>query len=88
MKIIEAKQQLKEIISKLDEFDDNDECFLEINDNCGGSYIDEFKNFVIQKGSDNIIYINNPMHINSIRQLNNILHINNIHINNIHIDNL
>lgn len=59
MKISDVKQQFKNLISQLDTFDDNDECMLELDDNCGGSYIDDLNSFAIQKGIDNIVYINN-----------------------------
>lgn len=59
MKVIETKQQLRNLISQLDMFDDNDECMLELDDNCGGSYTDDFNSFSIQKGKDNVIWVDN-----------------------------
>lgn len=55
----EVKDALKAALAKLEEFDENSSCVIEIKDNCGKYYNEDINSFTFNGVFDGTVYINN-----------------------------
>lgn len=50
--IKDLKDRLNVLLCRLNDFEDTDEVIIELDDNCGGSYVSDINDFSIDKSSD------------------------------------
>ena len=50
--VIDLKDRLNVLLCRLNEFEDTEEVIIELDDNCGGSYISDINDFSVDKSSD------------------------------------
>ena len=55
----DVKDALKAALKKLEAFDENNTCIIDIDDNCGGSYECDINDFTMSVGRDGNVYISN-----------------------------
>ena len=54
MTVKDAKLELKKLLNKLNECDENMTFDISVDDNCGGYYISDFSNWDVNINKDNI----------------------------------
>ena len=50
--IKDLKDRLNVLLCRLNDFEDTDEVIIELDDNCGGSYVSDINDFSVNKSSD------------------------------------